>query len=298
MFAETRTFLFGRVGVGIIFIFKKIKKVNSDFIKIGNVNIAYTECNKDAANTIFFIPGNSVSKRIWRKQLSSDALSLYRMIAIDFPAHGDSDVADETCYNFAGLGELLSKVVTLLSKNNPYVLAGVSLGTNVVAEMLAFALKPEGLVLAGPSIFGEKYKVEQIAKPGTHVGVVFTDFADDKDLLSYAKETSLSGDEEDVAFFIEDFKNTKIPFRSVLAKSIFDGNFKDEVALLKEKNIPCLIIFGKDEMIVNNDYLDAADLPLWNNMIYLVKGASHLVNVDRPDEFNKLLTEFSSTVFK
>ena len=51
--------------------------MNSQYLEVNNCKIAYTERNKDAANTIFFIPGNSVSKKIWRKQFSSDALSAY-----------------------------------------------------------------------------------------------------------------------------------------------------------------------------------------------------------------------------
>jgi pimeloyl-ACP methyl ester carboxylesterase len=111
-------------------------------------------------------------------------------------------------------------------------------------------------------------------------------------------ETSLSQNTEDVEIFLEDFKSVKAPFRSAVAKSIFDGNFNDEVALLKEKNIPTLVVFGKGEVVVNSDYLDDAGLPLWNNKVYKIEGASHLVNIDQPVEFNKLMKEFAAAIFR
>jgi pimeloyl-ACP methyl ester carboxylesterase len=270
----------------------------TQFISVDNCKIAYVEKNANAPQTIFFIPGNSVSKRIWRKQLDSVELSSYRMIAIDFPASGDSDVMEQRFYTFAALAEISSKVIAGLSDNKPYIIAGVSLGTNIIAEMLAFDVNPRGLILAGPCIFGEHYKVEQIVKPGTHVGIVFTDHPDDDDIVSYAHETSLSKHAEDVDNFLEDFKSVKAPFRSALSRAIYEGNFNDEVALIKEKNIPSLVIFGKDELIVNHDYLDTAELPLWNQTVYKIEGASHLVNIDQPIKFNKVVNEFAEFVFK
>jgi pimeloyl-ACP methyl ester carboxylesterase len=269
----------------------------TQFLLVDNCKIAYFEKNANSGQTIFFIPGNSVSKKNWCKQLDSIELSGYRLIAIDFPAHGDSDATPEETYTLPGLAEILYKVVVRLSDNKPYILAGVSLGTNIVAEMLAFDVMPLGLALAGSCIFGGNYKVEQIAKPGTHVGVVFTDAPDDNDVVSYAHETSLSQNAENVEIFLEDFKSVKSPFRSALAKSIFEGNFNDELALIKEKNIPALVVFGKDELVVNCDYLDSAELPLWNNKIYKIEGASHLVNIDQPFEFNKLVNEFAKAIF-
>jgi len=266
-------------------------------IEIDNCKIAYIEINPGANNTIFFIPGNSVTKRIWSKQLESTLFSGYRLIAIDLPASGSSGMTAETNYTLKGLAELLCKIVNKLIDGKPYIIAGVSLGTNIIAEMLDFAIHPLGLVLAGPCIFGTNCKVENIAKPGAHVGVVFVDHAEDEDVLSYANEVLISGDEENIKMFVEDYKSVQSPFRSVLAKSIAEGNFNDEIALLNKKNIPALIVFGKDELVEDCDYLDNEQLPLWNKTIYKIPGASHLVNVDSPKIFNKLLAEFAKDIF-
>ncbi len=266
-------------------------------VEIDNCKIAYVEINPGANNTIFFIPGNSVTKRIWSKQLESTLFSDYHLIAIDLPASGSSEITMEINFSLKGLAELLCKIVNKLIDSKPYIMAGVSLGTNIIAEMLDFEIHPLGLVLAGPCIFGTNCKVENIAKPGTHVGVVFVDHAKDEDVVSYANEVLISGEEENIKMFVEDYKSVQPPFRSVLAGSIMAGNFNDEIALLNEKNIPALIVFGKDEVVVDCDYLDNEPLPLWNKTIYKIEGASHFVNMDAPEAFNKIAAEFAKDVF-
>jgi len=272
--------------------------MEKSFIKVNGVQLAYIEKNPEAAKTIFFIHGNSVSKRSWRKQYNSPVLSDCRMIAIDLPSHGDSNEGDESFYTLKGLAEMMSNAVEQLAENKPYILAGISLSTNIIAEMLAFDVKPTGLVLAGPCIVGKDYEVSKFIKPNTHVGVVFIDHSDENDILSYAHETSASRDPDDVKIFMEDFKNVKGNFRSLLAKSITAGEYSDEIELLQQKNIPLLLVFGKDELIVDANYLDNAVLPIWNKTIYKIDDASHFVNIDNPEEFNALLKRFAEGVFK
>lgn len=266
------------------------------YVEVENIKIAYIEKNKEAAYTIFFIHGNSISKRSWRKQYSSDILSAYRMVAIDLPSHGDSDAAE--VYNLPVLAALMAKAVKLLADGKPYILAGISLSTNIIAEMFAYDMNPEGLVLAGPCIIGENVGVEKWLKPNTHVGVVFTDSADMNDVIAYAKETSLSEDENDLRIFLEDYNKVKPPFRSSLARSVAEAIYNDEIVLLQQSNCPILIIFGRDEKVVDPDYLDHTEFNLWRSQVFKIAGASHLVNIDQPELFNQLLKSFADDMFK
>ncbi len=275
--------------------------MQTKFITVEGIRIAYLEQNDHPEHkTIFFVHGNSVSSRTWRKQLADTAFSKYRLVSIDLPAHGHSGVAADPyrAYTLPQLGRILAKVLLQLNNGYPYILAGVSLSTNIAAEMLAFEIDPKGVVLAGPSIIGAGILVENIIKPGTHVNVVFTDEPDTDDVKRYAGETSLSEDEDDLQVFIEDFQIVQVPFRSALAQSIGNNDYSDEIALLRKKNIPLLVVFGEDEKVIENKYLDAVPLPLWGERIFQIAGASHLVHIDQPDAFNKLLGEFTEACFR
>lgn len=269
-----------------------------EYIEIQNIEIAYIEKNKEAPNTIFFLHGNSVSKRSWRNQYNSDLLSAHRLVAIDLPAHGDSGAAAIENYTLPGLAKLMCETIKRLANGKPYILTGISLGANIITEMLAYDINPVGLALAGSCIVGQNIGVDKFMKPNSHVGVVFMDNPADEDILAYANEISVSGAEDHVFIFSEDYKKVKSPFRSLLAQSINETNYSDEIALLQNKNLPILMIFGKDEKIIDQDYLDNTSLPLWNNKISKIEGASHFVNIDQPEAFNNLLKEFSADIFK
>lgn len=271
--------------------------MKTQFVEAKGCNIAFIEKNKKSEKTIFFLPGNSTSKRCWRKQTGSALFSAYRLIAFDFPANGDSGTADLSLYSLTGLGEIISEAIHKLANDSPYIVAGISMGTNVIAEMLPLIL-PVGIVLAGTCLFGEKYPIESFVKPNTHVSVVFTDNPREEELKAYATETSLSIDSNDIHTFLEDFKKVKPPFRSTLSSNIGAKVFQDEIALVKNKNIPALVVFGKDEKIIDCNYLDNAGLPLWNDTIYKLEGASHLVNIDQPMLFNQLMAAFAEDMFK
>ena len=271
------------------------------YITVEGISIAYLEENDHADhNTIFFVHGNSVSSRTWRKQLTDPSFSNYRLVSIDLPAHGHSGIAAEPCrvYTLPQLGRIMAKALLQLANGQLYILAGVSLSTNIAAEMLGFGTHPAGLVLAGPSVIGAGIPVENIVKPGTHVNVVFTDEPEKEDVKRYARETSLSWDEDDLRVFLEDFQMVQKPFRSALAQSIGNKDYNDEVALLRQKNVPLLVVFGEDEQVIENNYLDDVQLPLWGGKIVKIPGASHLVHIDQPEAFNKLLKDFAEDCFR
>jgi pimeloyl-ACP methyl ester carboxylesterase len=272
--------------------------MDKKYISVEEIKLFYLEKNETAESTIFFLHGNSCSSNAWRKQLNDPLFDGYRLIAFDFPSHGKSDAAKEADCSLPALARLLSDGVKQLSRNKPFILTGVSLATNIIAEMLAYDVRPAGMVLAGPCIAGGEFTLEKMVRPQTHVGVVFKDDAPAEEIDAYAKETSLSDAEDDLEFFRQDYATVAKPFRSLLAQSIFNNQMSNQVELLQKNDVPVLMIFGKDEKVVDPDYLDTAPLPLWQNNIFKIEGASHLVNIDQPQAFNNLLRKFAEDVFK
>lgn len=264
------------------------------FLQVEGISLHYIEKNPLAPVSIFFIPGNSVSCSTWRKQWQSPLFNDYRMLAIDLPCQGLSGFASdpEQSYNLPALGALMAAAIERLMNDQPFFIAGVSLGSNIAAEALTHLSDPLGLILAGPSVVGAGIDVSHLLLPYTHVSVVFIDEAPEADVISYAHETSISEDPADYQIFLDDYYQTQKPFRSVLGAQIAAGNYNDQIAILQQRNIPVQLIFGGDEKVINKDYLDEVQLPLWNTRIEKIAGASHLVHIDRPDQFNHVMSEF------
>lgn len=269
------------------------------YITIDELKIAYLEINPGLEKTVFFIHGNSISSRSWEKQLNSSSLNDYTLIAIDLPGHGNSaqSVSPDAVYTFYGLGAIIAKTIKILSRGNPYLLAGLSLGTNILTEALAFDLAPVGLLLAGSCVAGQNISVQDFVLPHTHVSVVFTPQADEADIRAYALEVMHNASAIEIEEFVADYHRADPQFRSVLAKSIAEGNFSDEIALLQHINKPLLFIFGKEEKIINPDYLDKVPFTLWRNEIFKIDGAGHLVNMDNAETFNRLLAAYAADCF-
>lgn len=220
-----------------------------------------------------------MSKGSWYKQFHSDLSSAYRLIAFDLPCHGDSESPiHSNDYSVKRMAEIIASAVNLLADGKPYIIAGFSLGTNVLAEMLAYNIKPVGLVLASPSIVSDEIPIASFLKPNTHIGVLYQENPEENDVMLYARESSLSEEEEDINVVLEDYKKTAKTFRHFLAASIAEKNYSDEIELIQKQNVPALIVFGKEEQHLETAYLDNVELPLWRNEIFKIPGASHPVN--------------------
>nr|WP_121271716.1 alpha/beta hydrolase [Pedobacter schmidteae] len=268
-------------------------------INVFNINLAYQDINEDKSPIIFFIHGNSISSASWKAQLESGLLKNYRLIAIDLPAHGDSEGSSDPDgdYSIPALGKIVATAIKSIAKESPYLIAAVSLGTNILAESLAFNLNPEGIILAGSCLVGEKYTMDTFIYPGTNVHVVFTEQSPENDVRTYASQVMTTRDTAVVNEFVTDYYRVKPQFRSALSTSITQQQFNDEIELVASLNKPVLMIFGKDEQVINPDYLDSAPIKLWNNQVYKIPGANHLVHIDQPEAFNQLLADYAGDIF-
>ena len=132
------------------------------------------------------------------------------------PGHGKSQAAADPAngYSLVELGNVLSSAITTLVDNQDFILAGISIGTNIIAEMLNFGINPKGLMLGGPCIVGGKYTLESIVNPGSDPSAMFSDGPDEEAVRKYAIETSVSKIADDLNLFLEDYALVKIPFRS------------------------------------------------------------------------------------
>lgn len=262
------------------------------------IRISYIEENPSSLKTIFFIHGNSTSSNTWKKQFGSAHFTAYRLVAIDLPAHGSSEASPEPerDYNLAGLASILTEVIQELEMG-PYILCGSSLGTNMLAEMIPFGIDPAGMLFAGPCLMGEGLGMDKIAIPGSDISALLKDESPIESIINYGKLICHSTDPEDLEFFKTDFNKVLPPFRSFFISSIFSGNLGDEIKQVNSISCPLAWVFGADEKVINPDYLDDLDLPKWRNQVFKIPDAGHLVNVDQPEAFNKILAEFVRDCF-
>jgi pimeloyl-ACP methyl ester carboxylesterase len=269
------------------------------FISISNINLAYTIYNPQQTNTIFFFHGNSSSQQSWQHQLNSPLFSPYRLIAFDLPAHGLSDAGAEFTdgYSPTGIARLMSDAVLKLADEKPYLLAGFSLGTNIISEILQFHVLPIGIVLVSSCTISVIDDLQKVFLPNPNAGILFQDGIDAEGLENLVKDSFFNHNTPDAKRYREDFIATKTPFRSLLIKSSMEGKVTDELAALRRTGIPLLVVFGKEEKNVNPGHMDDTDLFLWKKRVFKLQNACHFVHVDQPEVFNRLLAEYAADCF-
>jgi len=270
------------------------------YLSIDNVSLAYIEKNAGEKETIFFIHGNSMSSGMWEKQFASNLFSKYRLIAFDLPAHGNSAVPEnyEIVYKdmLPYLAGIISKAVKKLAPKGRYFLTGLSLGSNIIAEMLNFEINPVGIALISPDIFGEDYPLTKIFKDNADIGMFFTDEPAEISSNIFFSEASPIKKGPETDSLIIDYTKVKSPFRSSLLNYGNTAKLKDEVMILHKYCNPLFLLFGKDDQFTQTDYLDAAPLNIMNNTIHKIENAGHYVNMEQPRIFNRLLAEYFNAV--
>lgn len=269
-------------------------------ITINGFDLSYLEKNERSNKIVFFIHGNSGSSRTWNNQLKSKLLKDYRLIAIDLPGHGNSFRSNNSQEDYSPLGtsKMLSVAVKELADNLPYAFVGFSYGTNLIAEILNHNINPACMVLAGCCVIGEDYGLEKIFTQQTSPSIFFYNESDNKAVASYLKESMSEANEEDIQNAVEDYLMVAADFKPMLFKTAGDGEISDEIIALNKLNIPICIIFGQKDNLVNIDYLDKSPFPVWRNHIYKLAKAGHFVHIDNVSEFNLLISEYLSEMFK
>ena len=274
--------------------------MNEKFISVNGMSIAYIEKNPSASETIFFIHGNSGSSRCWHRQFESELLNNYRLIAIDLPGHGQSDWSNNPSEDYSPLGtaKCLVKVIGDLENSKPFILAGFSYGTNVVAEMLEYELKPRGIVLIANCVVGKDHGLDKIFKNTVSPSIFFYNETN-KELVKDSIANSLFvATESEVENLTEDYLTVSPDFKPALFTSAGEGKISDEIVALKKLNVPVLTIFGTQDAVVNVDYLDDFPFPIWRDHIYKLSPAGHYTNIDSAEEVNRLLSEYTRAILQ
>lgn len=274
----------------IFILFKMVRK----HIQVEGETISYVEANEYKQVTLFFIHGNSLSANTWFKQLDCKSLCSYRLIALDLPGHGHSSGdSDNTDFSLPSLGSIVAASIKQLKGNQPYFLIGHSLGTSILAEALKHELKPIGIVLASSWIVGSGITVQNFIKPDTNVYVVFSDRPRKAEIEIYAKQVRFfDDDEKEISVFVDDYQKVTNGFRTALGESIRQMKYNDQISLLKGTNLPILCVFGVNDQIIRADYLDSMGLSLWQDALFKLSNAGHLLHQDEPDPFNALLINY------
>jgi pimeloyl-ACP methyl ester carboxylesterase len=268
------------------------------YIEIDSMKI-YTCSKGESPDTIVFIHGSSLSSKMWDKQITDPhLLEKFRLIVFDLPGHGKSSHSKnpQQDYSLKGLASVAAKLMNELNLEN-FIIVGASLGTNIIADSILLYNNNncKGIALAGPSVANVNVPPPSVLIPSPYLHVFASASPAEDELAGYLN--AVSEDAKIRKNYQDDFKKTDPIFRSVMGQSVADGEWTKEIDNLNKSNLPICVIMGAEEKIVQPDYLDNVHLKKWKNKVIKIAGAGHLVNLEKPETFNKILLDFAEEVF-
>jgi 3-oxoadipate enol-lactonase len=248
-------------------------------------DIGYGEAGGGEATPILFLHGVGSDKSVWHSQLAHFGRTR-RAIAFDYPGYGDSDPAPSGTTRDDYASAIISAMHEL-GVDRAHI-CGLSLG-GVVAIALHHA-DPErcaSLILAdtfaahpdGPAIY-------QRSLDGSHDLPAMAEARTDV-LLAQPTDPEVRREVVETMSRID-----PAAFR-IGAEAVWLADQRDRV---EEVRVPTLILVGDQDLVTPVDLSNELVDLIPDARMQVIGGAGHLINLEKPNEFNRLIEEFIAEI--
>ena len=262
--------------------------------KIDAPNGAIAVCEFEGPGpAVVLIHGNSSSSRAFSRQLDGPVGKRLRLVAVDLPGHGASDDAkDPSAYSLPGHARAVRATVDALGLGKARFV-GWSLGGHIALEMAPDLPKARGFLIFGTPPIGSREHMQEAFLPNPAMKFAFQEIIDRDDALPYLAAFFRPGFADVPRFFLEDILRTDGRARSGLAASAQNGDFRDEVGVVRNLTVPLAVVHGGDERLVNGRYFASLAMPtLWRGAVQTIPRAGHTPQWETPEAFDALIDAF------
>ena len=255
---------------------------------VNGVQIGYDDVGQGP--TVLFVHDYSLNRKMWRSQVTPLVEAGFRVVLVDLRGFGESEL-DSTKVDIHTYSTDIIALFDYLGIGRA-VVCGLSLGGYVLFDLMEnYPQRVAGacLVASRPvsdDIAEQAKRAELIA--ALQDGRVAEVKNDLHGMLFSGQDNSLLGPlKEEVRGWIESVRGETL---NVAMQAI--GRRKDYTFLLKQLKVPTLLIGAEHDPITHHNHTDimAQHLPNCYKAVKLSSG--HLVNLEKPDEFNAHFLDF------
>ncbi len=254
--------------------------------RVNGIEMAYDDVG--TGQPVVLLHGFPFNRSMWREQAAvlSDS---HRVITPDLRGHGETDVTEN-----ATMDEMAVDVAALLDKLEieRASVGGLSMGGYVTLSFYQqFPERVRALLLADTRPQSDTDEArenrEQQALKALREGM--SDIAETLLPKVLAPQTFVE-QPETVARVREMMTGTNA--RGVAAALRGMAARQDYTELLRQINVPTLIVVGSQDAITPPEVSKAMQREIGNSRLEVLEGAGHVSNLERPAEFNYALKEF------
>jgi len=262
------------------------EEVETGYAELGESRIYYEI--KGEGSPLILIHGGLLDGRMWDGQFDVLAEG-YRVIRYDVSGHGRSATPPDAFYDHEDLHRLMGAL-----EIDRAVIMGLSLGGRIAIDFaLEYPDKVAAMVVVGPGLGGFRFDSEEVLEGRKELidswGKGEWDRVVELFQRSWTDGPYRSPEEVDPTVR----EKVRMMSRQTIENTA-EGRTMDPPAVdrLTELKMPMLVVVGELDM---PDIHEIADLLLTadpNAEKVVIEGAAHMVNMEKPEEFNRVVLEF------
>lgn len=239
------------------------------------------ETGKNNGETMIFLHGEGIAGWMWDKQV--EAFSDYHCIVPDLPGHGKS--AEVESFAVQSAADMIIDIIKNKAKNGKAHLVGMSLGAQIVVQILSTAPEVINHALISGALVRNSQPTETFLELLNHlIEVYLPDKNKTIRIMSYVRSynipKNLRGKFKESTYIIEPYSLDKIIRENMLFRM---------PSGLKNVNVPVLVMTGqKDFIIIKESAIDLLNM-LPNSKGAMALKVGHLWNMENPELFNSVL---------
>lgn len=265
-------------------------------IDVSQNRTSYIEAG-EGETTLLMIHGNTLRKESFLPQFNSSLNDHFRLVAVDLPGHGDfvNNGDAESLYSIAGLEDFVIQFCREM-KFDHLVLFGHSLGGHIAIEAASGIESLKGIIALGtPPLTSIETSHTPFLEHPAFPSLMQGELSDDQ-INQLACSFWKEGEEVPV-WITESIRATDPEFRSSFGKSVAAGALKDEVAEMKKLHFPVALAVGEHDALINHQYIqEVAGKIIWNKNVQVIKEAGHTAHAEKPDQVNRLIFDYISSL--
>jgi pimeloyl-ACP methyl ester carboxylesterase len=261
----------------------------AEYLEVENGRVFY-EVFGDGFPVVFIHDGIA-HREVWDNQVADFAQD-YRVIRYDRRGYGRSDMPDTSYSNLADLHALVEHL-----KLERAVFIGSSSGGGLAIDYaLEHPDRVMKLIPVAPGLSGHDFNSEPEQKYMQDIGAAFAAADFDR-----AAEVFLVGWTVGPTRRVEDLDSRFLSrVRTLIRENIKpgkDSGYPTEadppaVKRLSEIKAPTLVVVGDLDMPGILDISNRIEKEVRGSRRFVIKGAAHTVNMEKPEKFNKVVMEF------
>lgn len=244
------------------------------------LNISYSDNNKESLPVLLLVHGNSSSKNSFELQIKFFN-DFFRVVAVDLPGHGDSSKIKQNNYSLAFMSDSLQSFVETLGIEVSYLM-GHSLGGHVCLQSLNI-ISPLKVITWGTPPMTNPPVMEKMFLGNPVANFFFSEEVTNENLKELFLESFENENLKELENFIERFRKTDPCFRAQLLSELSTLVYRDEILELEKYEGEVLFLMGDNEKIINNEYISEN---CFEYGIKKINNTSHFAHIENTDDFN------------